>query len=85
MDRLDVRTEEPLLRLGCGPSSQGRGPFVPPQRAPPGGPSPTFSVQIGVNTLFGDSAKEQVSRSTKNQTLKWSVLKDTPISSQTIS
>jgi hypothetical protein len=31
-----------------------------------------FGVQIGPNTLFGDSAGDQVSRSTENRALKWS-------------
>jgi hypothetical protein len=46
---------------------------------------PMFGTQIGANTLFGDSAGDQVSGSTKNQTFKWSILKITPIYTQTIS
>jgi hypothetical protein len=43
-----------------------------------------FSVQISTNTLFVDYVGDQVSRSTKNQALKWPVLKITPISLWTI-
>jgi hypothetical protein len=40
---------------------------------------PVFGAQIDANTLFDDFAGDQVSGSTKNQALKWSVLKITPI------
>jgi hypothetical protein len=39
-----------------------------------------FGSYIGAYTLFGNSIREHVSRSTKNQTLKWSVKDHTNIS-----
>jgi hypothetical protein len=44
-----------------------------------------FGAQIDINTLFGDSAEDQVSRSTKSWIIKWPVLKTTLMSPQTIS
>jgi hypothetical protein len=47
--------------------TQSGGPSVPPQRAPPGGTTLVIgAAQIGVNTLFGDSAGEQGCRSAKS-------------------
>jgi hypothetical protein len=36
----------------------GRGPFTPVQRAPPPVLNTVIGARIGVNTLFGDSARE---------------------------
>jgi hypothetical protein len=74
MDRSDVR------RGGDAPAP-GRGPSDPVPRTVRASAESNarWSVlvsgaQIDANTLFGDSAGEHVSRSTKNQALKWSVL-----------
>jgi hypothetical protein len=45
--------------------AQGRRPFVPLQRAPPGDTFLVIGAQIGANTLFGDSAGGEGCRSTK--------------------
>jgi hypothetical protein len=85
VNRLDVRRGGAAPAPGHGPSDLGprtiRASAVSTARRS----FPVFGAQIGANTLFGDSAGEQVSRSTKNEALKWSVLKITPIFPRTIS
>jgi hypothetical protein len=62
--------EESLLRPGRGPSSPVLRTVCASAESTVRWFIPVFGAQIGVKTLFGNSAREQVSRSTKNQALK---------------
>jgi hypothetical protein len=75
VNRPNVHRAGAALAPGGGPSGSGSWTAAPPHRVQPGGPFQCLAPR-SANTLFCDSAREQVSRSTKNQTLKMVGSKD---------